>query len=401
MTEQNKKKNVRRFYGFAKFFVRTVLFFGRKKILKSFHAEVEPYTPKNDTFIIIGNHTDIMDPGYQMISLNRYIRFVSADFVVRLNLLTKILLGKMDGVIIKNRSKPSDVLIDEIMENLKAGIPVGLHAEGLITTNGETGYISPNTGKLVKDSGVALITYRIVGGYLRKPRWAETGRNGPVYGKVVHEYSPEELKNYSVDEINEIIRRDIYVNAFEQQKMHPEFYEGNNLAEFVERSLYICPKCKNVHTLHSHGDEFSCECGYSLTYGEDGLFHSDKNEVIFDNILSWDKWQRNEWHNILQNADGLVLKENNQIISKVQNGIPTELCNDGTLSIYKDRFELSVNGETVLLPLKELKRVQNANKQNLVLINTNNDYYLLGSTVPRSSDKYVAAWYYLTGRDYK
>lgn len=401
MTEQNKKKNVRRFYGFAKFFVRTVLFFGRKKILKSFHAEVEPYTPKNDTFIIIGNHTDIMDPGYQIISLNRYIRFVSADFVVRLNLLTKILLGKMDGVIIKNRSKPSDVLIDEIMENLKAGIPVGLHAEGLITTNGETGYISPNTGKLVKDSGVALITYRIVGGYLRKPRWAETGRNGPVYGKVVHEYSPEELKNYSVDEINEIIRRDIYVNAFEQQKMHPEFYAGNNLAEFVERSLYICPKCKNVHTLHSHGDEFSCECGYSLTYGEDGLFHSDKNEVIFDNILSWDKWQRTEWHNILQTSDGLIFREDNQIVSKVQNGIPTELCNDGALSIYKDRFELSVNGETVLLPLKELKRVQNANKQNLVLINNDNDYYLLGSTVPRSSDKYVAAWYYLTGRDYK
>lgn len=401
MAEQNKKKNVRKFYGFAKFFVRTVLLFGRKKILKAFHAEVEPYTPKNDTFIIIGNHTDIMDPGYQMISLNRYVRFVAADFIVRLNLATKILLGKMDGVIVKNRSKPSDVLVNEILENLKAGIPVGLHAEGLITTNGETGFISPNTGKLVKDSGVALITYKIVGGYLRQPRWANTKRNGPVYGKVVHEYSPEELKNYSVDEINEIIRRDIYVNAFEQQKMHPEFYEGKNLAEFVERTLYLCPKCKNIHTLHSHGDEFSCECGYTLTYGEDCLFHSDKNEVIFDNILSWDKWQRQEWHNILQTADGLIFREDNQIISKVQDGIPKELCKDGTLSIYKDRFELGVNGETVSLPLKELKRVQNVNKQNLVLINTDNDYYLLGSTVPRSSDKYVAAWYYLTGREYK
>lgn len=401
MAEKTKKKNVRRYYSLAKFLVGAVLALGRNKILKHFHAEVEAYTPKNDTFIIIGNHTDTMDPGYQMISLNRYVRFVAADFLVRVNAFTKLILGKLDGVIVKNRSKPSDVLIDEIMENLKAGIPVGLHAEGLITTNGETGYISPNTGKLVKDSGVALITYRIVGGYLRRPRWAETERSGPVYGKVVHEYSPEELKNYSVDEINEIIRRDIYVNAFEQQKMHPEFYEGKNLAEFVERTLYLCPKCNQIGTLHSHGDDFTCECGYSLTYGEDGLFHSDKNDVVFDNILSWDKWQRKEWHSILQNAGGLIFSERNQIINKVDDGVPKELCSDGTINIYKDRFELLINGETVSLPLNDLKRVQNASKQNLVLINKENDYYLLKSSVPRSSDKYVAAYYYLTGREYK
>lgn len=401
MAEQNKKKDVSRYYSLAKFLVNAVLALGRNKILKYFHAEVEPYTPKNETFIIIANHTDTMDPGYQMISLNRYVRFVAADFLVRVNAFTKLILGKLDGVIVKNRNKPSEVLIDEILENLKAGIPVGLHAEGLITTNGETGYVSPNTGKLVKDSGVALITYRIVGGYLRRPRWAETERNGPVYGKVVHEYSPDELKNYSVDEINEIIRRDIYVNAFEQQKMHPHIYSGEKLAECVERTLYLCPKCNKVGTLHSHKDTFSCECGYSLTYGEDGLFHSDKNEVIFDNILSWDKWQRQEWHNILNRSDGLIFSEKNQIIYKVYDGEPKELCKDGTINIYKDRFELLMNGETVSLPLNTLKRVQNASKQNLVLVNTAGDYYLLKSSVPRSSDKFVAAYYYLTDREYQ
>lgn len=401
MAEKNKKKDVRRYYSLAKFLVGAVLALGRNKILKHFHAEVEAYTPKNETFIIIANHTDTMDPGYQMISLNRYVRFVAADFLVRVNAFTRLILGKLDGVIVKNRNKPSDVLIDEIMENLRAGIPVGLHAEGLITTNGETGYISSNTGKLVKDSGVALITYRIVGGYLRRPRWAETERNGPVYGKVIHEYSADELKNYSVDEINEIIRRDIYVNAFEQQKMHPHTYSGEKLAECVERTLYLCPKCNKVGTLHSHGDTLSCECGYSLTYGEDGLFHSDKNDVVFDNILSWDKWQRQEWHNMLNSSDGLILSEKDQIIYKVYDGEPKELCSDGVINIYKDRFELLMNGETVSLPLNTLKRVQNASKQNLVLVNNAGDYYLLKSSVPRSSDKYVAAYYYLTGREYK
>lgn len=396
-----KKKNPRKYYCFARWFVRIVLFFGRKKILKSFNAEVEPYTPKHDTFIIIGNHTDTMDPGYQMISLDRYVRFVAADFIVHFNFVTELLLGKMGGVIVKHRTKPSSELVDEILENLKAGVPVGLHAEGLITTNGETGFISPNTGKLVKDSGVALITYKTVGGYLRQPRWADTKRIGPVYGKVVHEYSPEELRNYSVDEINEIIRRDIYVNAFEQQKMHPHKYKGERLAEFAERTLYICPKCKKVGTLHSSGDAFSCECGYSLTYGEDCFFRSDKNEVIFDNVLDWDKWQRNEWKNKLRNSSGLIFAEGNQIIYKMHDGAPVKLCSDGKISIYPDRFELLINGETVSLPLKSLKRVQNAKKQNLVIIDGNDEYYLLKSDVPRSSDKFVAAWYYLTDREYK
>lgn len=396
-----EKKNPRKYYNLFRFLVSLVLFFGRKKILKAFHAEVEPYTPKHDTFIIIGNHTDIMDPGYQMISLDRYVRFVAADFIVRFNCLTKLLLGKMGGVIVKHRTKPSSELVDEILENLKAGIPVGLHAEGLITTNGETGFISPNTGKLVKDSGVALITYKIVGGYLRQPRWADTKRVGPVYGKVVREYSPEELRSYSVDEINEIIRRDIYVNAFEQQKMHPHKYKGERLAEFAERTLYICPKCKGVSTLHSNGDTFSCECGYSLTYREDCLFHSDKNDVIFDNILDWDKWQRNEWKNKLRNSGGLIFTEENQIIYKMQDGMPVKLCSDGKINIYPDRFELLINGGTVSLPLKSLKRVQNAKKQNLVIIDGNDEYYLLKSDVPRSSDKFVAAWYYLTDREYK
>ena len=57
-----------------------------------------------------------------------------------------------------------------------------------MTANGQTGFISEHTGKLVKESGAALVTYKFVGGYLRKPRWATTPRKGPIMGHFVNEY---------------------------------------------------------------------------------------------------------------------------------------------------------------------------------------------------------------------
>lgn len=400
MAKNNKR--VRRYYGFAKAFIRILLIFVAPKLLKSLNATVEPYTPKNKTFIIIGNHSDIYDPGYQMVSLNRYVRFVAADFLLRINPITKLLLGTLEGVIVKRRDKSSELLVEEILENLRAGIPVGLHAEGMVTTNGETGFISSNTGKLVKDSGVALITYKVVGGYLHKPRWGYTKRSGPIHGQVVNEYSPEELAKLSVDEINEIIRRDIYVNAYDEQRKNPQVYAGEKLAEYAERLLYICPKCHGVATMKSDDDKFECkECGYFLTYGEDAFWHSDKNEVIIDNCLDWDRWQRPEWKKILTTTDGLIFSEEHQIVSKVINNEPQTVMADAKVSIFKDRFEFEMGENKLVFTLDKLKRVQAAGVQNLVIIDEDSTYYLINSDVPRSPDKYVAAWYYLRGKEYQ
>ncbi len=396
-----KPRNPRRHIHLIKFVVWFVITFFGKKVLRNANAEVEAYTPKHDTFILIGNHSDVLDPAYQMISTKRYIKFVAADFLARQGFIYHFILETLNTVIIKERDKPSSVLIDNIMRTLKAGIPVGLHAEGIITSNGETGFISDNTGKLVKDSGVALITFRAVGGYFRRPRWTSHLRKGPVHCRVVREYSPEELANYSVEEINEIIRRDIYVNAFEEQRMHQNKYTGEKLAEYVERSVYMCPKCHKIGTLHSHDDVLECECGYYLTYGEDGFFHSDKNEVIYDNVLDWDKWQRNEWKKmLLDSTDDIIFTEDKQKVYTVVNNEQTLICDNGILKICKDRYEIEMEGETVKLPYTSLRRVQNASFQEFMLV-TDDVYYMLDRQVPRSSFKLTEAWYILTGREYK
>ena len=186
------RKEMRRGYNRNRFLVMTVFKLLRPIAFRILHAEMKPYRPKNKTFLVISNHTDALDPGFLMLEFNKYIRFVASDHVTRGGLLGFI-IKYLGGVIVKRRGNPPEVLWNDILDTLRADIPVGLFAEGSTSLNGETGFISANTGKLVKESGKALITHRFIGGYLRSPRWTNTNKVGPVIGEVVNEYSAEEL----------------------------------------------------------------------------------------------------------------------------------------------------------------------------------------------------------------
>lgn len=367
-------------------------------ILKKCNATIEHYTPKHDAFIIIANHTHTMDPGFEILSLKRYIRFVSADFLMR-NKWGKFAFKTLGGSIIKHSDKPSQHLIAEIKENIKAGIPVGLHAEGRVTANGETGYVSVNTGKLVKESGAALITYRITGGYLKKPRWAKNEREGKINGHVVYEYSPEYLAELSPEEITKIIKRDIYVNAYEEEKKNPQNHSGEALAEFAERTLFMCPHCGVIGKLHSIENVLACDCGYSVTYGEDGFWHDMGKGLVFDNILQWDKWQKATLKDQIQYNDGLIMHDENQIVYEINGDKKECICNNAKLSLYKDRFEIEMSNQTITIPVENVKKINFASKQALTLVD-NENYYFIDSQSPRSAEKYVVAWHTIMGKEW-
>ncbi len=394
-------KKTRKGYRFNAVVTTTLINLLKKKVIEDNNVHLEYRKPEHKTFILISNHTEALDPGYEMAALKRYIRYVSSDHVLRMKV--GWVFTKIGGVIIKYRDKPSEFINEDIKRNLRAGIPVGLHAEGAMTTNGQTGFISEHTGQLVKDAGVALVTYKFIGGYLRKPRWADSARKGPIVGRFVREYSPEELKNLSAEEITEIIRRDTYVNVYEEQRKGPKDYSGENLAECVERVLYVCPECKKVGTMHSSGNFLKCDCGYETEIKSDGFFHDCGKGLHFDNVLDWDLWQRDVWKNMLLTAkEGeLILSEEGQIVKAVDGENEEILTQDGILKLYKDRFEivLGEDKEPIVMEIAKTKQVSLANKDTVLLVD-DKIFLDLGSKTPRSPSKYIAAWRYLTDRSY-
>lgn len=394
-------RKTRKGYRFNAITTMTAINLLKKKVITGNNVHPEYRTPKHKTFILICNHTEALDPGYEMAALNRYVRFVSSDHVLRMNV--GWVFTKIGGVIIKYRDKPSEIINEDIKRNLRAGIPVGLHAEGAMTSNGQTGFISEHTGKLVKESGAALVTYKFVGGYLRKPRWATTPRKGPIIGHFVNEYSPEELSKLSVKEITEIIRRDTYVNVYEEQRKNPHDYSGENLAECVERVLYVCPECKKVGTMHSKGNNLKCDCGYEVEMKSDGFFHDIGKGLYYDNVLDWDLWQREIWKDMLLSAkDGeVILSETQQTVKKVDGENEEILTENGVLNLYKDKIEfiLGEGKEPLTMEMSKIKQVSIANKDT-ILICDDKIFLDVGSATPRSPSKYVAAWRYLTNRPY-
>ena len=382
--------------------VNVVRFFGFWIVLLIAHAKVKRYVPQNKNFIVIANHSDALDPIYILCALRKYIRYVMGDHVI-FNPVVSFFLKTMCGWIVKGRDNHPSVLINDMMASAKEGVPLGLFAEGAITPNGETGFFSPRTGQLVKDLGVGLITFRIKGGFFHTPRWGTGLRKGPIFAGVVHEYSPEELEGMTGEEINALIKRDIYVNAFEEQRKRPRIYKGKNLAQHIERILYICPHCQQVGTMHSKGDFLTCDCDYKVEFGRDGFFHECEKALVFDNVLDWDKWQKGIWKDkVLNTPDGeLIFEEKDQPVYTLVKRKKVELSDDAILRLYKDRFEIVLNeNETITFPVEKLKLVLNVSVESVMFFDGEHFIYVKSKN-PRAAAKYVAAWRYLIGKEYK
>ena len=391
MTNKERRR-VRKGYHFNCITVKTIFAILKNKVIKENNVHLDYHKPEHKTFILISNHTDAMDPGFEMEALGRYIRYVASDHTTRMKL--GWVFKYIGGVIIKYRDRPSSELTKEIIRNVRAGIPVGLHAEGAMSI----------TGQLVKDSGVALVTYKFVGGYLRNPRWANNKRSGPIIGHFVNEYSPEELSKLSVKEITEIIRKDTYVNAYEEQKKEAHSYDGENLAECVERILYVCPKCGAVGALHSKGNFLSCDCGYKVEMKNDGFFHDCGEGLTHDNVLSWDLWQRDVWKQKLLSAEkgSLIFTEGGQIVKKVDGEQEEILSENATISLFPEKFVVSIGGgkEDIVMEMSKIKQLSLAGKDTILVVD-DKIFLDIGSQIPRSPTKYIAAWRYLTGKEYK
>lgn len=246
-------------------------------------------------YLLLSNHNMEMDPILVGIATKKQLYFVASEHIMRKGFKTW-LLRHFFRPIIHTKGKTGTKSVMEIMKTLKKGCNVGLFAEGNRSFNGLTGDILPSTGKLAKAAGASLVTFRMEGGYLSQPRFSTSRRKGRIYGHLVHVYKPDELKAMTDDEMNEAICRDLYEDAYavQDEKMIP--YEGKNLTEGIESTLFYCPQCKCFSTLKSTKDEVRCTCGFYAVYNRFGYLEC--SDGVTRNMRDWDA----EQHEMLRRA---------------------------------------------------------------------------------------------------
>lgn len=304
-----------------------------------FNCKTKKYSPEGPC-LVLANHVTDYDPLIVGASFRRQMYFVTSEHLMRQGFISRV-LDWLFSPITRQKGGSAAGTVKAILRHLKAGCNVCFFPEGNRTWDGVTRAFPESTGKLARSGGCTLITYRIRGGYFSSPRWSGSRlRRGRLRGEVVGSYSPEQLRAMSPAQINELIARDLYVDAYADQQAEPVKFKGSRRAENLETLLFICPKCGEMHKMQSRGSRFFCTaCGMESEYGEDGFFRG--GELPFDSVRDWNAWQEERIAELCQSAgDEPIFTDSDMELNSVTSAKGKEPLGKGELRLYADRLEL-------------------------------------------------------------
>lgn len=352
------------------------------------HIDSTPY-------LVISNHVTDFDPILLGVAFDRHMYFVAGEHVFRGNAVMRF-AGRTFSPISRVKGRTDAFAAKQILSKLKEGANVCLFAEGNTTFNGLTEPVFSSTGRLAQISGATLVTYRLEGGYLAAPRWAKLRRKGPVTGRCVGVYPPEQLRSMSAEAITAAINADIFEDAFQRQAGTGHIYKGKDLAERLELALYQCPRCGRIGTLRSSGDLFACTCGLRVRYSEAGTFESaDGAPVPFRNVRDWDAWQTEQMRALAASMPAEpVFSDEGFVLRKISETHDTEESARGTLSISAHELRCGRCGGGRTFPLSEIAGLAIHGAYTLVFTATGG-YYELRPEEPRCARKYYTFFHLL------
>ena len=225
-------------------------------------------TPVSQTFprppfLVVANHGTFFDPwilgSYSIAPLG----YMTNDDGFREGFITRWYLRSI-GAFPKRKGASDYRAIKTTLALLKSGKSVCIFPEGQTTWDGETQLLYTGIEKLIKRSGCPLVTVRFQGNFLMKPWWAKTVRTGRIrVTTTVH--SPETIRQLSNEALFDLIRQSIYQNDIKDPENLALPFAGTNLAEGLERFVWICLGCGAEDTLSTKGNGITCkECGHTV-----------------------------------------------------------------------------------------------------------------------------------------
>lgn len=239
--------------------------------------------------LILANHTSDMDFLVVAQHISNHMYFVASEHVTAMGLFGKLFKRWFDPITVTKGSTKAAGVVD-IMRRIRRGNCVLLFCEGRISHNGKSTYIAPATAKLAKKLGCRLVTFRSKGGFFIEPRWQNYLNTGKLFeAGIVREYSPEELRGMSADELLGHIRADLYVDAYAEQEKHMRRFKFRHGVRDVIRYYDTCPRCGGVDTLSASEERVVCSCGWSLSMDEYGFFHEP--EGVIRTAADWEALQ--------------------------------------------------------------------------------------------------------------
>lgn len=223
-----------------------------------------------------------------------------------------------------------------------------MYPEAGYTFDGTSTTLPDSLGKCVKLLGVPLVMIRADGAFLRDPLYNNLRkRKVKVSGEMKYLLSAEEIKEKTVDEINEIIKEEFSFDGFRWQQENKVQIDESFRAEGLNRVLYKCPACNTEGMTEGRDTRLICKhCNKQYELTQYGYMRALMGETEFEHIPDWYNWEREcVRQEILDNKYGLDIAVSIYVLANTKHLISV---GEGRLTHSKDGFEIK-DGEGKLL----------------------------------------------------
>ncbi|MCR5740958.1 MAG: 1-acyl-sn-glycerol-3-phosphate acyltransferase [Gammaproteobacteria bacterium] len=327
-----------------------------------YHFKFEKLHDKRQ-YLLLFNHQSFSDQFFAPAALrNNKFYIVMSDDLDSIPVASSLMRFLVHPIPFKKAG--SDLIAIKNMIKIRdEGASIVLSPEGNRTYVGKTEYINPTIAKLAKLLKLPILFINIHGFY-SNPRFALKPRKAKAYAEVRNIVEYEDYKSLSNEELYELIKENLDVNDYNS----PQLVKSKDRAEALERVLFVCPKCGITH-FRSNKDTVKCEsCGDTYHLNEDYTF----KEGNFKTIIDWDNYQR---YYVLEKKmsdykdDYVITSDKINFYKVIPHKKKQLLFKDATISLFKDRLEISGPDKKDIIYLKDINSTGcfGPNKVNLLM----------------------------------
>ena len=176
----------------------------------------------------------------------------------------------------------------------KLGNSVLMYPEASYSFDGTSTPLPETLGGCLKLLGVPVVMIRTFGSFSRNPLYNNLKRRKvKVSAEMEYILSPEEIKEKTPQELNEILAKNFTFDYWSWQKENGVKITEDFRAEGLNRVLYKCPHCMTEGQMRSEGISIICDaCGKTYDLTEDGTLEAKNGEAAFTHIPDWYAWER-------------------------------------------------------------------------------------------------------------
>ena len=298
--------------------------------------------------VILANHESSIDFMCLAASLKSRAHFVISNSFYQINPIKKLLDAA--GTIPKQQFQTSLGDMKKIKSALDNNIPLVIYPAGMMTENGITTPIPKATGKMVKWLNHDVYVACIKGSYLTNPKWGKKWRKGQINLSLKKIYSKEDLQDLDALYIQEVIEKELYYDAYENQETLLISYKNGDCIEGIENVLYWCPKCNSYHTMvvTNKNTLYCTNCGNKAIANKYGFFEKGtSNSVIYKHASKWSKEIKVLLYDEITKNPNFKLEDNCEIQMINMKKRKFETVGKALISLDKESFKLKghINNE--------------------------------------------------------